>query len=485
MRRITFRGKLLISYVALAFLGMGLLATYLLWSFHHFFLQSEQRDLADRATAVSISVQKALQNHDYNHARDLVQRHAVYERLNIRVFRTNGTLLATSSERLDARIQNWWAVPGLAEALQGPEPRSVDGVEDVPNSPLDELYAVRPMFDRDGVTVLGVLRMSLRLADFQRLFERLIQITMISLGVALAVCTALSFWWSRTLTEPIHRMRDFAVRVGGGHFGEELEVRQGDEVGELADSLNRMSQRLASIEDERRSFLANVSHELRTPVSNVRLTLEALQDGAVDEPELRERFVRTSLEETNRLARLIGDLLELGRLEAGVVKLDRQSVRVRELAQRCARAMETRARAKGLRVRVDVPDVRVHGDPERLLQALLNVLDNAIKHSTPESTVLLTGKVEGGQALLAVKDQGPGIQEADLPRVFDQFYAADPSRKRGGTGLGLTIARRIVEAHGGSISVASQAGNGATFSIRLPLEAAGGTARPTPPFTRA
>jgi signal transduction histidine kinase len=275
------------------------------------------------------------------------------------------------------------------------------------------------------------------------------------------------------MARPIKEMRNFAIEVGRGHLGEKLNIDQKDELGELGTELNRMSQRLASLDKERRAFLANVSHELRTPVSNVHVTLEALESGADEEPELRGRFIRTALDETMRLSRLIKDLLDLGRLEAGVTSLEQQPFSLRDLLQRAVRAMESRMRSKGMGITTNIPEVQIHGDPERLLQAFLNVLDNAIKHSVPDSMVFVSGKIEADQVAVQIQDQGPGIRESDLPHIFEQFYTADPSRQGSGTGLGLAITRRIVEAHGGTITASSRdAGKGATFIIHLPLNTA-------------
>jgi signal transduction histidine kinase len=128
-------------------------------------------------------------------------------------------------------------------------------------------------------------------------------------------------------------------------------------------------------------------------------------------------------------------------------------------------------RSKGVGIRLEMPEVQLEGDPERLLQAFLNILDNAIKHSVPDSMVLITGKIEGGQVAVKIQDQGQGIRESDIPHIFEQFYTADRSRQGSGTGLGLAIARRIVEAHGGAIAASSKGeGKGAIFTIRLPID---------------
>ncbi|HEY9665559.1 MAG TPA: HAMP domain-containing sensor histidine kinase, partial [Coleofasciculaceae cyanobacterium] len=168
--------------------------------------------------------------------------------------------------------------------------------------------------------------------------------------------------------------------------------------------------------------------------------------------------------------RLIQDLLDLGRLEAGVASLETQPLNLRDLIYRAVRAMESRMRSKEVGIKVNIPNVRLDGDPERLLQAFLNILDNAIKHSVPDSKVFVLGQIEGDKIAVKIQDQGDGISESDLPHIFEQFYTGDRSRQGSSTGLGLAIARRIVETHGGAIVANSNGkGKGATFTIHLPL----------------
>jgi signal transduction histidine kinase len=230
-----------------------------------------------------------------------------------------------------------------------------------------------------------------------------------------------------------------------------------------------MSKRLASLDEERRVFLAKVSHELRTPVSNVQVTVEALEAGALEEPELRDRFFQTIKNETKRLSVLIHDLLDLGRLEAGVTQLEQQTISLKSLISRAVGAMEPRMQAKDLATRLDVADLQFKGDPERLLQALLNVLDNAIKHSKSDCEVFICGYRDKQSVVIQIRDQGAGISQSDLPRIFDQFYTTGSLHKESGTGLGLAIAKRIVETQGGTITASSKLEQGATFTICLPL----------------
>jgi signal transduction histidine kinase len=460
--------KLLVTYLALTTLGTSILAGYILWSFYGYFMNTRQADLDAWTTALSESVADSLEDNEIERVELLVQRYGARQSVTLRVFTPDGRLLSTSDPKLDRQITDWSSVPGMREALQN---KSAQGMAKGVLSNEDRLYAAKPIF-RNG-RLLGVLRMSITLKQFQRQFLRVILTVLGTLSLTLLLCAFISERLARNMAKPIQAMRNFAMEVGRGHLGEKLNIRQNDELGQLATELNRMSQRLASLDKERRAFLANVSHELRTPVSNVHVTLEALESGADEEPELRSRFIRTALDETTRLSGLIKDLLDLGRLEAGVVPLEQQPFSVRDLINRAVRAMETRMRSKGMGISIDVPDVQIQGDPERLLQAVLNLLDNAIKHSVPDSMVFVFGKIEAGQVAVQIQDQGPGISESDLPRIFEQFYTADPSRQGSGTGLGLAIARRIVEAHGGSIAASNAArGEGATFTIRLPLNTA-------------
>ena len=457
--------KLLVTYLALTTLGTSILAGYILWSFYGYFMNTRQADLDAWTTALSESVADSLEENEIDRVELLVQRYGARQSVTLRVFTPEGRLLSTSDPKLDRQITDWSSVPGMREALQN---KPAQGMAKGVLSKEDRLYAAKPI-SRNG-RMLGVLRMSITLAQFQHQFLRVILTVLGTLSLTLLVCAFISERLARNMAKPIQAMRNFAMEVGRGHLGEKLNIRQNDELGQLATELNRMSQRLASLDKERRAFLANVSHELRTPVSNVHVTLEALESGADEEPELRSRFIRTALDETTRLSGLIKDLLDLGRLEAGVTPLEQQPFNLRDLINRAVRAMETRMRSKGMGISIDVPDVQIQGDPERLLQAVLNLLDNAIKHSVPDSLVFVSGQMESAQVAVEIRDQGAGISESDLPHVFEQFYTADPSRQGSGTGLGLAIARRIVEAHGGSITASSTGrGKGATFTIRLPV----------------
>ena len=457
--------KLLATYLLLLVLGTSLMSGYILWTFYAFFMQSRQTDLENWAVALSESIADVLEEKDTQRVQIIVRRYGAPDNITLRVFDAQGLLLASSDPQRDRQITNWLPIPGVSEALHG---RSAQGVAKGVLSTDDRLYIVKPM-TRKG-RLLGILRISITLEQFQKQFARVIWTILAALGITIFLCTLVSDRLARSLSKPIEVMRNFAIRVGGGQFDDRLMIRQSNELDQLATELNRMSERLKSLDEERRAFLANVSHELRTPVSNVQVTIEALERGAVDELELRDRFFQTIKEETKRLSGLIHDLLDLGRLEAGVTLLEIQAIALQSVISRAIRAMEVRMQAKNVTVQVDVDDLRVMGDSERLLQAFLNLLDNAIKYSTPSACIFIAASRHKQQALISIRDQGSGIPETDLPRIFEQFYTTSRSSKQSGVGLGLAIARRIIEAHGGSITASSKAGQGAVFTLSLPLE---------------
>jgi signal transduction histidine kinase len=457
--------KLLATYLLLTTLGTSLMAGYILWSFHDYFKRTRQTDLQNWSTAIGESVADALEENDLKRVDSLMQRYGGAESITIRVFDANGQLLATSNPQLDQQIKNWQEqVPGVSEALKN---RVVQDVAKGVLSNDDRLFIARPIV-RKG-QLLGALRMSITLQQFQKQFATIVWTVLGTLIFTLLLCTLISEWLARSLSRPIQSMRNFAIRVGSGHFGDKLQIRQSNELDELAMELNRMSERLASLDQERRAFLANVSHELRTPISNVLVTVEALRNGAASDSKVRDRFFQNVEDETKRLSRLIHDLLDLGRLEAGATLLEKQNVPLNSLMSRAVRAIESRMQNSQISVQVNVAHVQIQGDSERLLQAFLNILDNAIKHSTPNSQIFITGYKQGKQVVVTIQDQGQGIKDSDLPRIFEQFYTADRSRKGRGVGLGLAIAKRIIEAHGGNITATSNFGEGACFTISLPL----------------
>ncbi len=289
-------------------------------------------------------------------------------------------------------------------------------------------------------------------------------------GIGVAVLgTALVWMFARRTLAPVQRLGATARRLGRGDLSQRAEVTGPTEIRHLAHSFNTMAAELEEAEGRRLSLTADIAHELRTPTSNIQGYMEAIKDGVFQPtPET----VDTIHEQSLLLSRLVDDLRLLAQVDGGELQLQQTQTRVEELVQSCVDALRPRAEAKGVALDVDVADTLpvLDLDATRIAQAVGNLLDNAVTHTPEGGRVTVSAHALADAVEVQVADTGPGIAPDDLPRVFDRFYRADPSRSRstGGTGLGLTIARRLVEAHGGSIEADSVVGRGSRFIIRLP-----------------
>jgi two-component system, OmpR family, sensor histidine kinase BaeS len=218
----------------------------------------------------------------------------------------------------------------------------------------------------------------------------------------------------------------------------------------------------------RKTMVSDIAHELRTPLSNVRGWLEAVEDGL---SRADETLVSSLLEEALLLQHIIDDLQDLAMADAGQLRLHPEDVRLQELLAQVAAAYGARAEEAGVTLTVRVEgDVELHADPVRLRQAVGNLVGNAVRHTPRGGTVAVHGRRDGEQVSIDVTDTGVGIDPPDLPHVFDRFWRAEKSRTReaGGSGLGLAIVRKLAETHGGTVTVASEPGRGATFTLGLP-----------------
>ena len=290
---------------------------------------------------------------------------------------------------------------------------------------------------------------------------------------AAALGTFLVSILSRKLLAPVKSLSEAAQHLGRGDFSRRVPAEGASEFRQLASSFNSMAANLEDAERQRRNLVADVAHELRTPVSNIQGYLEAVKDGLL-QPD--ENTIETIHGQVIHLGHLVEDLRLLAQAEAGALQLHRIPGRMPDLLRGCIDAVRPRAEAKGIRVSLETDDAMpdVEMDATRISQVVNNLLENAIVH-TPEggSVTLIAENAGDGKVRVAVSDTGRGIPPQDLDRVFERFYRADPSRSRatGGAGLGLTIAKQLVEVHGGTIHVESVVPSGARFVFELPTAA--------------
>ncbi len=227
---------------------------------------------------------------------------------------------------------------------------------------------------------------------------------------------------------------------------------------------------LISLDRARKEFLSNVSHELRTPLSSIKLMLETVIESPDD--EAADLFLPQVLAQIDRLAALVGQLLDQARAESGQLKLNLREISLEDVAHPIVATFEPQASNKGVRIELkETRPVRVEADPDRLAQVFVNLIDNALRHTQAGGTVTVEIDANGNDAIMRVRDTGVGIPYRDLPHIFERFYVVDRSRTResGGAGLGLAIVKGIVDAHGGSVSTESMLGSGTVFTVRLPI----------------
>ena len=224
------------------------------------------------------------------------------------------------------------------------------------------------------------------------------------------------------------------------------------------------------VETMRRDFVANVSHELRTPLAAVKSVIETLQSGASEDPEVARDFLHRADVEVDRLVRMVEELLELSRIESGDVPLVDSRVDLAAVIDDAASRLRSEAERRNLALDVDIAEglPPVRGDAEHLERVVVNLVQNALKFTPPGGSVTVRAAAENGAVRVQVIDTGSGILPEDLPRIFERFYKADRARERGGTGLGLAVAKHTVEAHGGEIAAQSEPGRGSIFSFTLP-----------------
>jgi signal transduction histidine kinase len=289
--------------------------------------------------------------------------------------------------------------------------------------------------------------------------------------LAIAIALIITFFFSQTISSPIRALTSSARKLGKGDFTQRVKVTSKDEMGELATTFNSMAANLERIETLRKNMVADVAHELRTPLSNVAGYLEAIRDEVV-KPD--KATIASLSEEVDLLTKLVEDLQELTLADAGELKLAKQPDDMIGLIQQSVKAVQVKAREKDLDVTAQLPDALpiINIDYYRISEVLRNLVANAIIHTPSGGKIVVSAQQEDSIIKVKVTDTGEGIPSEDLPNMFERFYRVNKSRTRadGGSGLGLTITKRIIEAHGGTIGVVSELGKGSTFTFTIPID---------------
>ena len=286
--------------------------------------------------------------------------------------------------------------------------------------------------------------------------------------IALIISLMLAFLFAHSVYRPLQQVTSAAQRIARGEYDQKIPVSGPKEFSQLATSFNNMAEEVKESQQRLRHFVADVSHELKSPITSIEGFAQALLDGTAGDEATRLKAARIINNESKRMRRQVDELLELARMQAGQLKLNREPLDLNELLDHCYELFNIQAQEKDIMLKNEAgPTMIVVGDVDRLEQLFNNLLDNAIKNSPAGSEVcVISGKTSNGYVETRVKDGGPGIPPEQLPHVFERFYQVTGVRT--GVGLGLAIAREIVLAHGGTIQASSEPGEGAEFIVRLP-----------------
>ncbi len=333
-----------------------------------------------------------------------------------------------------------------------------------------------PVISESG-SVMGGILMHAPITAVNRGLGRAYGLLAFGLGAGFLAAIGLGIAYSDRFTRPVRKMNHIAHAMADGDYSVRTNLARQDELGQLGDTLDHLAISLGKAAEEsnrleqmRRDFIANVSHEFRTPLTVIRGSTEALLDGVARDPEEEKRRLHAILSETTGMNRLVGDLLELSRLESGRVSLEPEAVWPNEVLDDIWRGLSTVATPLGVTLKRQLPEILspVWADYGRFRQLMLIFLDNAVKHSPENGVITVSGQSDGKWVTLRIQDQGPGIPAEDLPLVWERFYTADKVRNRTGTGLGLSIARQLAELMGGTVGLESAPGAGTTAILQLP-----------------
>lgn len=474
----TLRSRLILSHLGVALVSIVLMAVFAGRFIFQAALAEAEHNLQGLAFAAGNALQLPIQEVNQgivppSYVQDLLSRmFADSPEMSFTVYRPDGFPMADSSGNLPPRA-NRLNAPEVIEALESEFGRSViirqgeDGQT--------RIY-VALLIQRE-IEVIGILRLSVPLAPTMEAARRSF-LVLIVLALSVAGGISLIGWvLANSLSRPIQVLTQAAQQMEQGDLSVRVAPSGPEELQRLATAFNRMAGRLQANVNELRAFVANASHELRTPLTAIKLRVEALREGALEDREIGKRFLGEIDSEVDRLVQMVNDLLDLSRMEAGLVGGERHPLDLGAMAEEVYETFHLRAERAEVSLTLDVEEglPPVLGDEEQLRRLLYNLLENAIKY-TPcggQVDLILRRSPKENMVRLLVRDNGPGIPPEHLPHVFERFYRADPLQPRPGvsrgSGLGLAIAKSIVESHGGEIGVSSQVGSGSTFWADLPV----------------
>lgn len=467
MKKSIFR-RLMFTYLSIIFVVLMILSMLLAGFLGQHYYEQKESLLINEGNHMNDMVIAFLQGRlDRDHLNDELNTVDRLLQARIWVVDKNGLIYAQSHPEWQKWVGNRLSQEDINQLLRG----EVLSVRDKYDSQFDVamLTVVVPMVIRGQVE--GATFLHAPIYGIEKGLKRVYW--MIGIGALLAIGLAfvIVYFLSRRIADPLHQMNGIALEMAAGRFEKRVTVSGDDEIAQLGKSFNYMAQALGQLENMRRDFVANVSHELRSPLTSISGFIQAILDGTIAEEE-QGKYLSIVLEETGRLNRLINELLDVARLESGNIVLNKEPFDIQEEIRKILAAYINYFEARGIIWDVDFnkEGVLVVGDQDRIHQVITNLTDNALRFTPEGGKIKFKVEMRGEKGVVVISDTGSGISAEELPYIWERFYKVDKARSTdaNGTGLGLHIVKRIIEAHGERIEVESKADEGTTFSFTLP-----------------
>jgi len=436
-----------------------------------------EQKISDKLTSNAFLAEDIFKEYLSSNNQEAIQLKNEYlaKKLNLRItiIDRQGKVLADSKQDSDT-MENHSNRPEIIEAI-----RDGLGESDRFSDTLGyNMKYVAVAVEKNGQPI-GLVRLALPLTEIEFQIRFIYRIVLLAGLFAVFITFIVGYFLSKSITNPISEMKDIAQRIAKGDFSKKVTIKSKDELGVLAKSLNKMADELQlkidnlrKMDRVRTDFVANVSHELKTPLTSIKGFIETLEDGAIDDKENAKRFIAIIKKHAQRLSNIIDDLLSLSELEIGKDRMKIEKFNLKDLINEVALGFGHAFSAKkiDLKLNFEGNNFSINADKAKVEQIFVNLIDNAVKYIKENDSVIATLIEQKSNFVITVEDDGIGISQEHLSRIFERFYRVDKARSRqlGGTGLGLAIVKHIVLLHNGNIDIQSEVNRGTKITISLP-----------------
>ncbi|MDW8802049.1 ATP-binding protein [Clostridium sp. A1-XYC3] len=481
MKRNLF-SKLFLTYLLLILLAIGIVSSLFYVFFNNYYYGIREQQLLTQGKEISKVVSTNIKNKDFAQIDETIK---VYNKINVSrmwIVNKEGNIISGPS-KIDNPDNECPESEEIRRALNG---EIVINRGNIRYSADPVLSVALPIYVEGNIG--GAVFVCNPLSDINNSISQALKIVILAGVIAVIVLASVSFFISRNITKPIKEITEISLEMAKGNFTQRVKFTSNDEIGKLAETFNYMTVKLDKtlrdleqekdkmIEMERmqREFVANASHELRTPLTSVRGYIEAILDGVINKKEQEKKYLRIVLKETLRLHKLVNSLLDLSRMEAGHVKINKRQLSINEVIEKAVNRLKPLAEENDLSLELeksaDLP--KVIGDEDLIEQVIINYVTNAVRFTPKSGRILVKSDISDGKVNVHVIDTGIGISPEELPNVWKRFYKINDARplSKEGSGLGLSLVKELMELLGGRAWAESFPGKGSIFSFSLPVK---------------